>query len=97
LIGRAERIGICHTLSAQNTEGKAAKVAASFVGTWKLNVAKSKVNPDLPWKRALNTITAQDNRLKVVRDNVDGEGKAEHAEYLLKYDGTDCPVSGNSN
>ena len=65
-----------------------------FVGTWKLNVAKSKFNSGPPEKNETATFTAQDNGLKLVADGMDGEGKALHAAWAAKFDGKDYPLTG---
>ena len=64
------------------------------VGTWKLNIAKSKINSGPAPKREIATFTAQDNGLKLVVDGIDGKGKAYHVAYTAKFDGKDQPVAG---
>jgi hypothetical protein len=66
-----------------------------FVGTWKLNLAKSKFNPpSSALKSDMVKIEAQDNGLKFTFDRVDVEGKAIHIEEAPKFDGKDYPVKG---
>jgi hypothetical protein len=69
-----------------------ALAADPHVGTWKLNIAKSKAS-----RAASSTLImkAQNNGLKCASDFVDSEGKATHAEWAAKYDGKDYPVKGN--
>ena len=68
--------------------------ADPFVGTWKLNVAKSKFDPpSSALKSDLVKIAAQVNGLKYTFDRVDLEGKAIHIEYAAKFDGKDYPVT----
>ena len=74
----------------------AALAADPNVGTWKLNVAKSKFNPGPGPKSGMVTITAQDNGIKSVSDGVNAEGKATHNEFAAKYDGKDYPVTGST-
>lgn len=71
-----------------------AMAADPHVGTWKLNPAKSKVNPGPPPKSEMATFTAQDNGLRLVADGMDGEGKAFHVAYAAKFDGKDYPLTG---
>jgi hypothetical protein len=67
-----------------------------FVGTWKLNVAKSKFNPpSSAYKSMIVKIEAQDNGLKFTLDIVDAEGKVTHVEDAPKFDGKDYPVKGD--
>ena len=68
--------------------------AEPYVGTWKLNVAKSKINIG-PWiKSSTVTITAQDNGIWLVDDIVDADGKAIHVDFTAKYDGKDYSITG---
>jgi hypothetical protein len=67
-----------------------------FVGTWKLNVAKSKFNPpSSAYKSLIVKIEAQDNGLKFTFDIVDAEGKVSHVEDAPKFDGKDYPIKGD--
>jgi hypothetical protein len=63
--------------------------ADPFVGTWKMNPAKSKFT-----NMTLKSYTiTQDNQNKIVQDMVDVDGKITHRAWTAKYDGKDCPVS----
>jgi hypothetical protein len=66
------------------------------VGTWKLNLAKSKYNPpsSAP-KSATMTFTAQENGVKCISEGVEADGKAYHAEFATKYDGKDYAYTGS--
>ncbi len=69
-----------------------------FVGTWKLNVAKSKFNPpSSAYKSMVVKIEAQANGLKFAFNPVDAEGKVSHVEDAPKFDGKDYPVTGDPN
>jgi len=72
-----------------------AMAADPHVGTWKLNVAKSKFNPGPPPKNDTMAFTAQDNGIKLVEDPVEADGKARHIEIAIKYDGKDYPLTGS--
>jgi hypothetical protein len=65
-----------------------------YVGTWKMNAAKSKFNPGPPPKSDTITFTAQDNGIKVVEDFVEADGKAYHIEFAAKYDTKDYAFTG---
>jgi len=60
-----------------------------LVGTWKLNVAKSKYSPDPAPKSGTTTIEATADGFKIVADGVNWEGKKTHVEYTAKFDGKD--------
>ncbi len=68
--------------------------ADPFVGTWKLNLAQSKINSGPPPKSEVATFTAQENGLKLVVDVVQADGKPFHGEYAAKFDGKDYPLKG---
>jgi hypothetical protein len=66
--------------------------ADPFVGTWKMNPAKSNSgNPPL------NSFTvkfeAEDNGVKVTEDIVEADGKVIHRSFSARYDGKDYPVT----
>ena len=68
------------------------------VGTWKINLAKSKYDPAaLAPKSTTVKGEAVDNGIKTVVDTVDSQGKSFHYEYTAKYDGKDYPVKGDPN
>jgi hypothetical protein len=67
--------------------------ADPFVGTWKLNLEKSKFSPGPPPQSRTLKIAAQENGYKAVVDSVDSQGKPNHSEMALKYDGKDYPVA----
>ena len=65
-----------------------------FMGTWKLNEAKSKI----PTATAHNNtvVYAQSgDEVKITGDGVDAGGKATHQEWTGKFDGKDYPVKGS--
>jgi hypothetical protein len=77
--------------------GASAQAADHQVGTWKLDVAKSKYSPGPGPKESTLKIEAQADGLKFTIDGIDAEGKTIHIESSPKYDGTDSPVIGNPN
>ena len=77
--------------------GVAACFAAdSFMGTWKLNDAKSKIGAGSP-KNTTVVYEAAGDDVKVTVDGTDGDGKPVHSEWTGKYDGKDYPVTGDSS
>jgi ribosomal protein S18 len=67
------------------------------IGTWQLNVAKSKYRPGPAPKSATITYEETTDGIKRTGDSVDSEGKKTSFEYTAKYDGKDYPVSGSEN
>jgi len=72
-----------------------AMAADPHVGTWKLNVAKSKFNPGPAPKGFTVIIQAQDDGVKYVLNGTEADGKAMHQEWAVKYDGKDYPITGD--
>jgi hypothetical protein len=67
----------------------------AFMGTWKMNDAKSKIGAGL----AINSMVvyaAAGDSVKVTLDGPDADGKPLHVEWTGKYDGKDYPVTGDS-
>ena len=66
------------------------------LGTWKLNEARSRLNPALP-KNTTVVYTGDGDRVKITVDGVDKDGKPTHNEWTGKFDGKDYPVTGDPN
>ena len=68
------------------------------LGTWKLNLAKSKYDPAnlAPKSQTVKNEGAPDG-VKQVGDIVDSTGKSVKTEYTAKYDGKDYAVKGDPN
>lgn len=64
-----------------------------FMGTWKLNEAKSKFSPGAPKNTTVIYEAAGDN-VKITVDGTDGQGNPLHHEWTGKFDGKDYPVTG---
>jgi len=67
-----------------------------FMGTWKLNVAKSKIGAGAPTNSTVIYAPAGDS-VKCTVDGVDGSGKPSHNEWTGKFDGKDYPITGDAN
>jgi hypothetical protein len=68
--------------------------ADAFIGTWKLNEAKSNFSPGAP-KNITVVYEAVGDNVKVTIDGVDGDGKPIHNEWTGKFDGKDYLVTGD--
>ena len=67
-----------------------------FMGTWKLNEAKSKMAPNAPKNNTVVYEAAGDN-VKITVDGIGNDGKPTHDEWTGKFDGKDYAVTGNPN
>jgi len=72
-----------------------ALAAENWLGTWKLDVAKSKFVPGPGPKSLTLKFEATKDGIKVTSDRVDAEGKATHGGYVSKFDGKDARWEGN--
>src|SRR5215472_1328774 len=68
--------------------------ADAFMGTWKLNEAKSKLAPGTP-KNTTVVYEAAADSVKVTIVGTDSDGKPTHNEWTGKFDGKDYPVTGD--
>jgi hypothetical protein len=64
------------------------------VGTWKLNLAKSKYNAGQPPKSSTVVIAAAGQGIKLTSDTVLADGTARKISYTASYDGKDAVVTG---
>ena len=78
--------------------GTAALAADMSVGTWKVNLAKSKFDPAglAPKSQSCKNEPAGTG-VKVTCDVVDSQGKSVHYEFTGNYDGKDVAVKGDPN
>ncbi len=66
-----------------------------LVGTWKLNVAKSKFSPGPAPKSLTRNIEAQGDGVKYTFEGVAADGKPISYGFSVKFDGKDNPISGS--
>ena len=64
------------------------------VGTWKLNLAKSKYNAGQPPKSSTVVIAAAGQGIKLTADTTLADGTARKISYTASYDGKDAVVTG---
>jgi hypothetical protein len=65
------------------------------MGTWKINEAKSKLDPAAVKNHTVVYEMAGEN-VKVTVDGNDKDGKAQHNVWVGKFDGKDYPVTGDA-
>jgi len=68
--------------------------ADASLGTWKLNIEKSRFDPGPAFKSETRTYQAQPMGIKVTIKTIDADGKPVVSEYPVNYDGTFYPVEG---
>jgi hypothetical protein len=82
------------TLAACFVAAATALAADANVGTWKLNSAKSKIQPGTPKNDTVVVAVAGDN-MQVTVDGTDADAKPAHNTWTGKFDGKDYPVTGD--
>ena len=66
------------------------------VGTWKLNLAKSKYDPGpAPKSQTTKLEAVADGRVREIGDRVNADGSKTNWEWIAKFDGKDYPVKGD--
>jgi hypothetical protein len=71
--------------------------ADNWLGTWKLNPAKSKYIPGPAPKSQTLKQEAWEGGIKLTTETTDATGNTTHGEYSAKFDGKDYPWMGNPN
>ena len=65
------------------------------VGSWKLNVEKSKYNPGLAPKSMMRTLEAQGENVKYSFEGVSAEGTGIAFSFTVAFDGKESPITGS--
>ena len=81
--------------SAMLLTGSMALAADNWVGTWKMNVAKSKASPGPGPKSRTLKFTASAAGITLNSDGVTADGSVRKGSYTSKFDGKDVPWAGN--
>jgi hypothetical protein len=66
-----------------------------IVGTWKLNIAKSKYDPGPAPKSLTRTVVADGEGVKYTFEGVGADGKPLSYGFSVKFDGKDNPIMGS--
>jgi hypothetical protein len=74
-----------------------ALAADATVGSWKLNLTKSKYSPGPAPKSSTIKVEATGQDMKVTIDTENADGTKLHSEWVGKYDGKDYAVKGDPN
>jgi hypothetical protein len=65
-----------------------------FIGTWKLNIAKSQYSSGPAPKTQTQTYEAHGNGMKVSSEGIAADGSRIAWSYTANFDGKDYPISG---
>jgi hypothetical protein len=69
--------------------------ANPLLGTWKLDVTKSKFDPGPGYKSLTRTVEAQGDGVKYTFEGVSADGKPVAYGFSVNFDGKDNPVTGS--
>jgi hypothetical protein len=67
------------------------------LGTWKLNVERSKFVPGPGWKSQVRTYESTPEGVSVAWAGLNANGEKMSVSYTYKYDGRDYPMVGSAN
>jgi hypothetical protein len=81
-------------LAAGATAVSAATTADAAIGTWKLNIDKSKFGAGPAFKSQTRTYATADDGIKLTFSGVTADGASFSGESTYKFDGKDYPVTG---
>ena len=70
--------------------------ANPWLGTWKLNVAKSKFDPGPAPKSRIQTIVAVGDQFRTTTESVAADGQASKSVWTGKWDGKPYPVEAST-
>jgi hypothetical protein len=65
------------------------------LGTWKLNVEKSKFRPGPGWQSQIRVYQISPAGVSVTWTGLDAKGEKMQVSYTYKYDGRDYPMAGS--
>jgi hypothetical protein len=97
-IRRVVALGVVVTLGVVLGAGSgrvSAQASDPRIGTWTLNVEKSKYNPGPAPQRVTLKIEASGQGEKYTTEGVNAAGTATKTEYTAQYDGKDYPLTGS--
>ena len=95
----ASRLAQVTTILAALVAGAAivsAQAKDPFVGTWRLNVAKSKYSPGPAPKAQTSTYEAAGQGYRISVKGEPATGAAQQWSYTTNLDGKDTPITGNN-
>jgi hypothetical protein len=75
--------------------GRGAEAADNWIGSWKMDAAKSKLSTGGIRAQTLRFEATGDGSIALTSDGTDADGKAMHGSYTAKFDGSDAVWAGN--
>ena len=75
--------------------GRSVEAKDNWIGSWKLDAAKSKMSTGGIRAQTLKFEATADGMIALTSEGTDADGKPMHGSYTAKFDGTDAPWAGN--
>lgn len=94
-VARMIVVGIVLALVAPATPSLA-QATLPEIGTWELNLAKSKYDPGPPPKSSTRTYEAAGQGVKYAVKGIDAAGKPTLSQFTANFDGKDYPMTGSA-
>jgi hypothetical protein len=94
LVRKSLVIGVVSAVAASFAVTGTAQAGDNWIGSWKLNAAKSKLGDSAVRPRTLKFEKTADG-IKLTAEGTDAQGKPMQTGYTAKFDGTPAPWPGN--
>jgi hypothetical protein len=89
-------LGIAAAVFAVSVSSVSAQEKNPGMGTFKLNLEKSKYNPGPPPKSLTTKFEPSGKGVKLTTEGIGADGKPTAGGYTANYDGKDYPLEGSS-
>jgi hypothetical protein len=95
--GRFLMLLVAGLFGLTSSASRAQSVDDPVLGTWRLNVERSRFTPGPGWRSQMRTYRATPEGVSVSWSGVDAGGGAMQVSYTYAYDGRDYPMVGSAN
>lgn len=95
LVRRTTTLGWVLTIVMASMISLSAQTSDPLIGSWKLNVAKSRFSPGPPPKSGTIKYEPTGQGIEVTTDGVNAEGVHTATHYTANWDGKDYPILGS--
>jgi hypothetical protein len=95
--GRALAIGLFVGFGFLTQNAAFAQTEIPGVGSWKLNVSKSKLGSEPAPQSITSTVKPSGQGVKITGVRIGADGIRTECQYTANYDGKDYPITGSKN
>ena len=97
MIGRFLMLLVAGLPGSASLASQAQSIDDPVLGTWRLNVERSRFTPGPGWRSQVRTYRATPEGVSVSWSGVDAGGEAMQVSYTYAYDGRDYPMVGSAS